>query len=1176
MASPEVVDLSESLGNPLVEEIVDPGSGPAADAARSELAPAGSARDYDANLHALYDMHAGPVAGETYHTWEIADWRGLRTNKVPGPVFSCGGFTFNLLLYPRGNNSSLIAIYLEPHPANPDDPNWHCCAQFAIDVWNPAHPHTRLFLQLHHRFHSKATDWGFLQYVGIGQMHREWRDSGHALIENNATNITVYVRVLEDPTGVLWHDFAEYDLKTETGMVGIWNQGATCYLNSLLQSYFFTQVFRRRVYEIPTEGDSSKGAHPLAVALQRVFYHLQKLEEPLSTLELTQSFGWTNVDLFTQHDVQELNRILMDKLEARMKGTPIEGCLNDIFVGKMKLYIRCVNVEYELLRLEDFWDIQLNVKGAADLAAAFRQYIEVETLLGDNQYDAVGFGLQDAHKGVLFTQFPPVLHLQLKRFEYDFVNDRIMKINDRQAFPSTIDLRPYLDPQCEAYADPDPDAWIYQLHGVLIHSGDFLLGHYYAFIRPSSDDQWYRFDDDRVFKVTPYQVFDENFGADWIAPSQAAKLSKFQYHEYQTKRYTNAYMLVYLRQRDLPTLLEPIGDDDIPQHVLRPIEQELAEHARTRKEQQEQHLYVRVHVNTSTLFQHYQGYELGPGLLPLRLYHPDLYAKELATHVARCLRTSTVRELMALLQEPCGVNADQVRLWYMTHRRNNTTRPDRLVDDWDMLLNQLAGLDDVKDVSVWVESVGQELGLVARLVEEGTLAPLDKYTPEGLAALMERVPPVVSPPETDSESAVVLIKYYDPTAPLLFGLTHAVVQRLQLVSSLVPLVALVTGTAAARWDVYEELQLGKVEQLDPHWSFSKSDLDTGDILVFQPSFHGELVATLHAPQFYARLVLRTHFQVQPRVEVDEAEAMVIADAVKPEQTTSFWASSHLTYELFVGLIARHVKVDAAYLQVWCVSYDGQRVPLTRGSPVDLLIHRHVPALQTVTVEYQELPVPLEQFERLVPLTIHWLLDKGTLVVTAYDMLVNPACSFDEVAKALQPHTGVADAQLGDVLLWNSFDHKFLDLVGGLRLVGLLSRGSVVYAGVFPVEAAALHDDDDETEEEIRLITVFLYHKEPRRTHSAPFVFGLIPDEPLAATRARLQARTGIALLEFDSKVRLSTCDTNGAVRVVWEPQHAEPVTLYSAVLDLEFLCLETADRTVHRPSGLDKPVVVDK
>ncbi len=38
---------------------------------------------------------------------------------------------------------------------------------------------------------------------------------------------------------------------------------------------------------------------------------------------------------------------------------------------------------------------------------------------GDNQYNAEGFGKVDAERFVRFATLPPVLHLQLKRFEFN-------------------------------------------------------------------------------------------------------------------------------------------------------------------------------------------------------------------------------------------------------------------------------------------------------------------------------------------------------------------------------------------------------------------------------------------------------------------------------------------------------------------------------------------------------------------------------------------------------------------------------------------------------------------------------------------------------------------------------------------------------------------------------------
>jgi hypothetical protein len=48
-------------------------------------------------------------------------------------------------------------------------------------------------------------------------------------------------------------------------------------------------------------------------------------------------------------------------------------------------------------------------------------------------------GTQDARKGILFEGFPPVLQLQLKRFEYDFMKDMMVKV-DCLLFLSSVHL----------------------------------------------------------------------------------------------------------------------------------------------------------------------------------------------------------------------------------------------------------------------------------------------------------------------------------------------------------------------------------------------------------------------------------------------------------------------------------------------------------------------------------------------------------------------------------------------------------------------------------------------------------------------------------------------------------------------------------------------------------------
>lgn len=166
------------------------------------------------------------------------------------------------------------------------------------------------------------------------------------------------------------------------------------------------------------------------------------------------------MDSFVQHDVQELNRMLTDNLEEKMKverspsrpcesllgnsfhwpqGTPVEGSINKLLEGKMCNYIKCLNVNAQSSREEKFFgasflphgderdvlnmccsDLSLNVKGMKNVYDALDKYCAEEIMDGDNQYRTEEFGLQDAARGVSFTKFPPVLELHLLRFEFDY------------------------------------------------------------------------------------------------------------------------------------------------------------------------------------------------------------------------------------------------------------------------------------------------------------------------------------------------------------------------------------------------------------------------------------------------------------------------------------------------------------------------------------------------------------------------------------------------------------------------------------------------------------------------------------------------------------------------------------------------------------------------------------
>jgi ubiquitin carboxyl-terminal hydrolase 7 len=298
-----------------------------------------------------------------------------------------------------------------------------------------------------------------------------------------------------------------------------------------------------------------------AYTLQRLFYQLQTSQTAVSTSELTKSFGWETRHIFEQQDVQELSRKLMERMEEKMKGSKAENVLPELFSGKVKTYISCINVNYESSRIEDFWDIQLNVSGNKNVLESFEDYVQVEKLVGENQYFAGNeYKLQDANKGVIFTSFPDVLHLQLKRFEYDIHRDMMMKVNDRYEFPDIFDATPFLTDDSDK-----SEAWTYQLHGVLVHSGDLNAGHYYAFIKPQKDGWFYKYDDDKVTKATMREVLEENFGGEFQQSNAAGRAPLRK--KTPIMRQNSAYMLVYIRISRLDKILCPVTENNIPTHL---------------------------------------------------------------------------------------------------------------------------------------------------------------------------------------------------------------------------------------------------------------------------------------------------------------------------------------------------------------------------------------------------------------------------------------------------------------------------------------------------------------------------------------------------------------------------------------------------------------------------------
>ena len=98
-----------------------------------------------------------------------------------------------------------------------------------------------------------------------------------------------------------------------------------------------------------------------------------------------------------------------------------------------------------------------------------------------------------------------------------------------------------------------------------MHSGDLNAGHYYAFLRPEKNGEFYKFDDDRVTRATKREALDENFGGEYNFGHN--DVTRLQQNRLPIKRSMNAYMLVYLRKNKIDEILVPVATEDVPEHL---------------------------------------------------------------------------------------------------------------------------------------------------------------------------------------------------------------------------------------------------------------------------------------------------------------------------------------------------------------------------------------------------------------------------------------------------------------------------------------------------------------------------------------------------------------------------------------------------------------------------------
>ncbi|XP_030550047.1 ubiquitin carboxyl-terminal hydrolase 26 isoform X2 [Rhodamnia argentea] len=289
---------------------------------------------------------------------------------------------------------------------------------------------------------------------------------------------------------------------------GLTNLGATCYANSILQCLYMNATFRRGFLSIEVDVLRKQ---PVLDQLARLFAQLHASKRAfvdsapfIKTLEL---------DNGVQQDSHEFLTLLLSLLErclSNSRSVVARTIVQDLFRGSVSHVTtcsRCGKDSEASSKIEDFYELELNVLGLKSLDESLNDYLRVEQLNGENQYFCESCGARvDASRSIKLRTLPRVLNIQLKRYVFLPKTTTKKKITSAFSFPRELDMRKRL-------CDPAQADLIYDLSAILIHKGTAVnSGHYIAHIRDEKAGQWWEFDDEHVSNLGDHPFGEDSSG----------------------------------------------------------------------------------------------------------------------------------------------------------------------------------------------------------------------------------------------------------------------------------------------------------------------------------------------------------------------------------------------------------------------------------------------------------------------------------------------------------------------------------------------------------------------------------------------------------------------------------------------------------------------------------------
>ncbi|KIJ52615.1 hypothetical protein M422DRAFT_26189 [Sphaerobolus stellatus SS14] len=308
------------------------------------------------------------------------------------------------------------------------------------------------------------------------------------------------------------------------GRRGLLNLGQTCYLNVILQALIHNPLLRNYFLSDSHNHKLCKIKDCVCCEMDKLFTEIYSDNSapygPISFLASTWKAS-SELSGYAQQDAHEFFISALNQIHTNSRGSTNVSCnciIHSTFSGQLQSDVKCGKCGNITSTIDPLMDISIELKGKGvenpaenTLAACLKRYTHSERLGYKYHCSKCRTDSNEAVKRLSIRKLPPVLCFQLKRFEHTSSDkSAARKIDTPIRFPSVLNMLEYttvvaglqkVDENGKQTTDFGPSTmYDYDLFAVINHEGQLNNGHYTNFAR--YNDEWYRFDDDKVHLAT--------------------------------------------------------------------------------------------------------------------------------------------------------------------------------------------------------------------------------------------------------------------------------------------------------------------------------------------------------------------------------------------------------------------------------------------------------------------------------------------------------------------------------------------------------------------------------------------------------------------------------------------------------------------------------------------------